>query len=110
VNGPYALRERSVRFSPGLAGAYPNSAGDEARDLVAAVLGGENLAVVTDADIVLMAHHVQDEGRHGASYSSWRVFTNFQSLPLIPGHVEGRLGDLLIREARGGFRPTHFDK
>jgi hypothetical protein len=55
VNGPYALRERSVRFSPGLAGAYPNSAGDEARDLVAAVLGGENLAVVTDADIVLMA-------------------------------------------------------
>jgi len=38
-------------------------AGDDARDLALAALHGENLAVVTDADVLLLAERVMDEGR-----------------------------------------------
>lgn len=38
-------------------------AGDDARDLALAALHGENLAVVTDADVLLLAERVVDEGR-----------------------------------------------
>jgi len=38
-------------------------AGEDARDLALAALRGENLAVVTDSDLVLIAERVVDEGR-----------------------------------------------
>jgi len=38
-------------------------AGDDARDLAMAALRGENLAAVTDADVLLMAEPFMDEGR-----------------------------------------------
>ncbi len=38
-------------------------AGDDARDLALAALRGENLAVVTDADVLLLAERAVDEGR-----------------------------------------------